>query len=88
VPHEVDLPEDTYVKELTVSKTVHNEQETYTKETCSSELESFQTDNTNSDSNSSGDSELNRTLLDIDMASLNDKLEEYNKSNKNLVSSI
>jgi hypothetical protein len=47
-----------------------NEQETYTKETCSSELESFQTDNTNSDSNSSGNSELNRTLLDIDLASL------------------
>jgi hypothetical protein len=24
VPHELDLPEDTDVKELTVSKTVHN----------------------------------------------------------------
>ena len=71
LPHELDLPEDTDVKELTVSKTVHNEQETYTKETCSSELESFQTDNTNSDSNSSGNSELNRTLLDIDLVSLN-----------------
>jgi hypothetical protein len=33
VPQELDLPEDTDVKELTVSKTVHNEQETYTKET-------------------------------------------------------
>ena len=71
MPQELDLPEDTDVKELTVSKTVHNKQETYTKETCSSELESFQTDNTNSDSNSSGDSELNITLLDIDLVSLN-----------------
>ena len=31
VPQELDLPEDTDVKELTVSKTVHNELETYTK---------------------------------------------------------
>ena len=71
MPQEFDLPEDTDVKELTVSKTVHNEQETYTKQTCSSELECFQTDNTNSDSNSTGKSELSRTLLDIDLVSLN-----------------
>ena len=71
VPQELDQPDNTDVKELTVSKTVHNEQETYTKQTCSSELESFQTHSTNSDSNSSGNSELNRTLLYIDLVSLN-----------------